>query len=112
MGTVHCKDAFDRDFPLEDAKACVGKGWGDIVERCYKACLTHNVAIFQVKEKFGSLRFYVGSAPDEVHDVIERAEKESETTCEECGAKGKIKADDGWLRCLCNNCRENRNKPE
>src|ERR1043166_7146595 len=43
------------------------------------------VVAFQVKEKFGGLRFYIGSAPDRVHRYIEFAEAMSYHICEECG---------------------------
>ena len=38
-------------------------------------CEKHNVAIFDVKVKYGGLRFYVGDAPDCVHDAIDKAEE-------------------------------------
>jgi len=57
----------------------------------------------QVKEKFGSLRFYMSGATDEMYKAIDDAEKESVTICEECGKKGKIRSN-GWLMCLCRKC--------
>lgn len=56
--------------------------------------------VFQVKEKFGALRYYVGSATDEQHGLINMACALSAVTCEICGAPGKINSY-GWLRCLC-----------
>ena len=41
----------------------------------------------QVKEKFGGLRFYISAAPQEVHNMIHKAEAESYTICEHCGKK-------------------------
>lgn len=43
----------------------------------------------QVKEKYGSLRFYMTCATNEMSDLIYQAEEESENTCETCGALGK-----------------------
>src|SRR5277367_3617088 len=40
------------------------------------------VKVAQVKEKFGSLRFYVDYAGDEIDDMIHEAEKKSSKTCE------------------------------
>ena len=60
----------------------------------------------QVKEKFGSLRFYVSSAPTEVFDMIHEAEKKSYYICEECGKEGKKFYRDNlpWIRTLCDDC--------
>lgn len=54
----------------------------------------------QVKEKFGSLRFYVYNATDEHHSLIAFAERLSARTCEVCGKPGKINKC-GWLSCRC-----------
>src|SRR5687768_16198040 len=40
----------------------------------------------QVKEKFGSLRFYMHTSTDEMDEMIRAAEAKSMETCEECGA--------------------------
>ncbi len=63
----------------------------------------------QVKEKFGTLRFYLGPVPaersDEIYGSIRDAEKESAKTCEACGAPAKVKAHRGWYSCICTACR-------
>lgn len=59
--------------------------------------------IAQVKEKFGSLRFYIGSSSDAVFDRISEAEKDSAKTCELCGKPGKI-IGKGWLMARCEEC--------
>lgn len=62
-----------------------------------------NVYATQVKEKFGSLRFYMSSAPDEAYDLIDEAEKKSHTICEMCGAPGERKrsANTRWISTRC-----------
>lgn len=91
------------EFTLEDMKACVNLGWHKIIERLYKLCDAGDIRVLQVKEKFGGLRFYVGEAPNFVHDAIEEAEKESERTCYICGSPGTITSSAmGWLECTCN----------
>lgn len=57
----------------------------------------------QVKEKFGTLRFYMTTETDEMSKITAEAERKSETTCEECGKKGKLRKG-GWLRTLCAKC--------
>jgi hypothetical protein len=54
----------------------------------------------QVKEKFGTLRFYVSGATDSHYNYIEFAELMSSRTCEECGAPGQT-YHIGWHRTLC-----------
>ena len=57
--------------------------------------------IQQVKEKFGTLRFYVNSADDVTRALIDMAESLSTITCEVCGNRGTMRKG-GWLRVLCN----------
>jgi hypothetical protein len=62
----------------------------------------------QVKEKFGSLRFYMTSYLDEIDKILDKYEDISETICEECGApNSSVRSKSGWLRCLCDKCDEN-----
>lgn len=44
----------------------------------------------QVKEKFGTLRFYMTSQTPEMDKIIEKACRKSAKTCEECGKPGKV----------------------
>jgi len=88
---------------LGDALNEVHDGWKEIVTRCYEACVKHDVEILQIKEKFGGLRFYVGQAPDIVHDIIAKAESESLKTCERCGEPGTLTGTH-WVLTLCKKC--------
>ena len=54
----------------------------------------------QVKEKFGTLRFYVNGGTPEQHNYIDFAEEMSGRVCEHCGAPGKRRGG-GWVRTLC-----------
>lgn len=54
----------------------------------------------QVKEKFGTLRFYMSSETVEISKIIDEAESKSEVTCEDCGKPGVLRKG-GWLRTLC-----------
>jgi hypothetical protein len=58
-------------------------------------------AIQQVKEKFGTLRFYVSSSTLEVSNYIEFAEAMSSRTCEVCGNPGFSRTG-RWIKVLCN----------
>ena len=80
----------------------VGPGWHDILRRLISDLfeLGWDGYVGQVKEKFGGLCFYVGSASDAVYARIHNAENESLRTCERCGAPGKA-CDNGWVKTLC-----------
>jgi hypothetical protein len=54
----------------------------------------------QVKEKFGTLRFYIDRATDAQYNYIEFAELMSSKTCEVCGKPGQT-YHMGWHRSLC-----------
>lgn len=67
----------------------------------------------QIKEKFGTLRFYVGGYPDtrdgwEVTGMITFAEMISGRICEACGNPGETRPG-GWVQTLCDTC-HNRGK--
>lgn len=65
----------------------------------------------QVKEKFGTLRFYVGGASEQAYHYIEFAEALSARTCEECGAPGQTRGS-GWVRTLCDRHARERASPD
>jgi hypothetical protein len=46
--------------------------------------------VLQVKEKFGTLRFYVSQHTDEIDERINSAQEESSRTCEICGQLGSL----------------------
>lgn len=56
--------------------------------------------VAQVKEKFGSLRFYLYTVDDVSNAVTTYAEAMSTDTCEDCGCPGKTYRM-GWYRTLC-----------
>lgn len=58
------------------------------------------VVAVQIKEKFGTLRFYVDGGDEVVQGMIRMAESMSGVTCEECGNPGRSR-NGGWIRTLC-----------
>jgi hypothetical protein len=54
----------------------------------------------QVKEKFGTLRFYTNYSDDYIDGLIAMAENMTDVTCEECGKPGKVR-DGGWIYVAC-----------
>ncbi len=62
--------------------------------------LIPQVTLDQVKEKFGTLRFYYSGGDDYISGLASMAESMSAVTCEECGNPGKT-VGGGWLTTLC-----------
>lgn len=74
------------------------------------------VVVMQVKEKFGTLRFYYTGGDDEISGMVRMAESLSAVTCESCGNPGEMwpKQDGegirGWIHTHCQACEDKRNK--
>lgn len=78
-----------------------GDGWAEIlVELCEKIQarlkdlpkeVAEDLVALQVKEKYGTLRFYLSSHDDVIESFIKEAEEKSAHTCETCGKTGKLR---------------------
>jgi hypothetical protein len=58
------------------------------------------VTLDQVKEKFGTLRFYYSGGDDYISGMVSLAEAMSGVTCEECGDPGERRGG-GWIYTAC-----------
>lgn len=91
-------------------------GWGPVV---WKLC-EHleaivaeggKVSVLQIKEKFGTLRFYYaaeGLNKDQtrwVSTAVDGVEWASGCICETCGTTQDVLRYGGWIRTLCESCR-------
>lgn len=105
-------EATEPFHPFEGFGLECGAGWYDLlddlctkIEKELKKIKNdkeeYPFQIDQVKEKFGTLRFYVSSATDRIYEFIDEAENKSETTCEVCGEPGKTLCIRRWLTTLC-----------
>lgn len=54
----------------------------------------------QIKEKFGTLRFYYHGGDEVIDGMVRMAESMSGVTCETCGNPGQMR-NGGWVRTLC-----------
>jgi hypothetical protein len=119
-----------RDRHLPESKSrmcdgfCCGDGWYDIIYKLSQELdMLFNVRMlddptfvypsaFQVKEKFGTLRFYVdGKVPknvcNNINAIIQKYEGLSAVTCEACGSTVDVeerRSKGGWVSTLCNVC--------
>ena len=69
--------------------------------------LVPQVTLDQVKEKFGTLRFYYTGGDDVIDGMVRMAESMSGVMCEECSAPAKTHGP-GWIRTICEPCEEAR----
>ena len=60
--------------------------------------------VLQVKEKYGTLNFYVSHLDDDIAVLIDKAENKSKKTCEICGKRGQIRVRNKWFMARCNKC--------
>jgi hypothetical protein len=68
--------------------------------------------VAQVKEKFGTLRFYTDLSSDGMDKLIREAEKKSEVTCEVCGKPGGLMARGYWYKTLCTEWAKNESNAQ
>jgi hypothetical protein len=65
------------------------------------------VTLDQVKEKFGTLRFYYSGGDDYIDGMVSLAESLTGVTCESCGNVGERRGG-GWVHTYCTPCEEAR----
>ena len=104
----------NRNSSMQESCMCwgfeCGDGWFDLIdELCgnIQRYIDQNprlnvpqVVVEQVKEKFGTLRFYVRGGDDLTRGMIWFAESMSGRICETCGKPGKRRGH-GWIYTAC-----------
>ena len=82
-------------------------GWYDLLDHlCYmiddrQVKVGLDIHVSQIKEKFGGLRFYCYGGDDVVYYLVDFASKLSYTVCEQCGNRGKLRNEHGWMYTAC-----------
>lgn len=112
-----------RNYCGDFTKTCMhwgvetGDGWFDLLEKgvsalqhlcdlCRKDGRTVEIVADQIKEKFGTLRFYYsiyGANDTEtriIHSIVDSMERESEVTCENNGTRGELCVKNMWYKTL------------
>jgi len=96
-----------------------GDGWFNILDQLMGNIQHHidwknkkeevvaQVTLDQVKEKFGTLRFYYSGGDDAIDGMVRMAESMSGVTCEECSAPAQTHGP-GWIRTICEPCETKR----
>ncbi len=109
----------DRYSPMDRTAMCwgfdCGNGWyklikeaADALEPLIKAAIEKDpeagsLGFFrasQIKEKYGTLRFYLSGGTNEMYAITDKAQSQSSKTCETCGHPGKLRGQ-GWFYTAC-----------
>ena len=106
----------NRNLPMTETAMCwgfeCGDGWFPLINQLMSNIQHHldwknkdgevvpQVVLDQVKEKFGTLRFYYTGGDDYVRGLVSMAEAMSEILCEECGKPG-TRTSGGWIKTAC-----------
>ena len=114
----------NRDKPMTETAMCwgfdCGNGWFQILNQRMGNIQNHidwqnrngevvpQVTVDQVKEKFGTLRFYYTGGDDVIDGMVSMAESMSGVTCETCGNPSTVQNNNGWMRSICTSCEEKR----
>lgn len=83
-----------------------GPGWWPLIRECADALqdIDDQYLIYQIKEKFGTLRFYFStsdpSREQQMRRIVKEFEKRSASTCEESGSQGQLMIKHGRYRTL------------
>lgn len=85
-----------------------GDGWYWLIDNLcdYIFKTDKTVEATQVKEKFGTLRFYIIGGDGKIDDAIGFAEFLSGKICEVCGSTGAKIRGKGWFITRCDKCAE------
>lgn len=102
------EERFPKMFSGKYGGFAVGPGWWNLLKHLCHTIQNHidqnkdcpQVVVSQIKEKFGSLRFYYDGGDSFVDGAVSLAESMAGGLCEECGAPGK-RTRGGWVRTLC-----------
>jgi len=104
-----------RQLPMSQTCMCwgieCGDGWFKLLDTLCNH-LTFNIErngapqleAIQVKEKFGTLRFYIHGGNNEQYAAIHFAELLSGDICERCGSNQEVTQTQGWIKTLCKEC--------
>ena len=91
----------NQDYKEKRLEEILANGFREVPE------LIPQVTLDQVKEKFGTLRFYYTGGDEYISGLVSMAESMSGVTCEECSAPAETRGP-GWIRTICDTCEQAR----
>lgn len=105
-----------KDLSMQETCMCwgvdTGDGWYTLIDslcQSLQSMTDYNkhlperfpqIEATQVKEKYGTLRFYTTASSDHQEGMIHFAETMSGKTCDVCGNPGKLR-NNGWMQTRC-----------
>ena len=109
-----------KDLSMQETCMCWGiecsEGWFKLIDNLCSLLqfdIDHNkypqIEAVQVKEKYGTLRFYVNGSNPQQDGMISFSEYLSGSICEHCGSMEDVSQTEGWIVTLCKDCMEKRN---
>ena len=96
------KDLLNRDYVEKRKQEFIEDPLREIPEPIVQ------VTLDQVKEKFGTLRFYYTGGDEYISGLVSMAESMSGVTCESCGNPAGVQNNGGWMRAICDPCETKR----
>lgn len=116
---VYLETTYPKIFQGKYGGFAVGDGWFTLIRNTCQLIQSHcdwkpecpQVVAAQVKEKFGTLRFYYDGGDDYISGVVALAESMSGQLCEDCGKPGST-GGKGWISTLCHEHREYRSNED
>ena len=102
-------DLFEEDMKALPNDEYKEKRLGEIVAGDFRPVPESipQVTLDQVKEKFGTLRFYYSGGDDYISGMVSLAESMTGVTCESCGNIGEQRGG-GWIHTYCTPCEQAR----
>jgi hypothetical protein len=97
----HMEGVIDSEYKEKRLAEMLEKGFREVPESIPQ------VTLDQVKEKFGTLRFYYSGGDDYISGMVSLAESMTAVTCENCGNPGSCRGG-GWIHTYCEPCEEAR----
>ena len=105
----------DRNADMKETAMCWGfdhdDGWFWLIDNLCESIQGYidrndvpQVVATQVKEKFGSLRFYYEGGNDLIDGMVWLVEDMSYNICEICGSTKNVGVTSGWIKTVCKDC--------
>ena len=116
----------DRHVDMKETAMCwgfeCGDGWYWLIDNLCNSIQSyidlnqaHNpditqIVATQVKEKYGSLRFYYNGGDRLIDGMVWLAENLSYKICEDCGSTENVTQTEGWIYTRCEKCHKEKSR--